>query len=76
MDSVLRACVQLDQRDNIQLQVYFGAEVIVEAIATDSVDESFYVTEYYVEYASNVSHYCCIPTDSGDSRENVGFNVE
>ena len=38
----------------------FGAEVIVEAIAIESVDESFYVTEYYVEYASNVSHYCCI----------------
>ena len=58
------------------VQVDFGAEVVVEAIAIDSVDENFYVTEYYVEYASNVSHFHCIPTYSGDSRENVSFNVD
>ena len=58
------------------LQVDFGAEVVIEAIALDSVDESFHVTEYYVEYASNVSHFRCVLTDSGDSRENVSFNVE
>ena len=30
------------------LQVDFGAEVVVEAISIHSVDEGFYVTEYYV----------------------------
>ena len=59
------------------LQVDFGAEVVVEAIAIDSVNnDSLHVTEYYVEYASNVSHFRCVLTDSGDSRENVSFNVE
>ena len=53
------------------LQVDFGAEVVVEAISIDSVDESFYVTEYYVEYASDESQFHCVATVSG---ENVSFN--
>ena len=53
------------------LQVDFGAEVVVEAISIDSVNESFYVTEYYVEYASDESQFHCVATVSG---ENVSFN--
>ena len=47
------------------LQVDFGAEVVVEAIAIASVYESFYVTKYYVEYGSDVDHlYCMISEES------------
>ena len=49
------------------LQVDFGAEVVVEAIAIASVDESFYVTKYYVEYGLDVDHlYCMFSEESND----------
>ena len=50
------------------LQVDFGAEVVVEAIAIASVDESFYVTKYYVEYGLGVDHlYCAISEESNET---------
>ena len=64
-----RTCTVGSQRQ--YLQVEFDVEVLIEAISIDSVDESFYVTEYYVEYASDESQFHCAGTDSG---ENVSFN--
>ena len=45
--------------DRQYLQVDFGAEVVVEAIAIDSVDNS-HVTKYYVEYGSDVNQLYCV----------------
>ena len=53
------------------LQVDFGAEVVVEAISIDSVDESFYVTKYYVEYGLDESQLHCVT--SKESNETVSF---
>ena len=64
-----RTCTVGSQRQ--YLQVDFGVEVVVEAISIDSVDEGFYVTEYYVEYASDESQFHCAGTVSG---ENVNFS--
>ena len=57
------------------LQVDFGAEVVVEAIAIGHVD-TFYVTKYYVEYGSDLSLLQCVaPAEvSEDSRGNVSFD--
>ena len=58
------------------LQVDFGAEVVVEAIAIGRVDNTLYVTKYYVEYGSDLSQLQCVATAevSEDSRENVSFD--
>ena len=48
------------------LQIDFGAEVVVEAISIDSVDESFYVTEYYVEYGSDVHQLHCVISEESN----------
>ena len=57
------------------LQVDFGAEVIVEAIAIGHVNKH-YVTKYYVEYGSDLSQLQCVaPAEvSENSRENVSFD--
>ena len=53
--------------DNHYLQIDFGAEVVVEAIAIDSV-ANFYVTEYYVQYGLDVNElYCMISEESNGS---------
>ena len=53
--------------DNHYLQIDFGAEVVVEAIAVDSV-ENVHVTEYYVQYGLDVNElYCVISEDSNGS---------
>ena len=50
------------------LQVDFGAEVVVEAIAIASVHDSFYVTKYYVEYGLDIDHlYCAISEESNET---------
>ena len=50
------------------LQVDFGAEVVVEAIAIASVRENFYVTKYYVEYGLDIDHlYCAISEESNET---------
>ena len=48
------------------LQVDFGAEVVVEAIAIENVyDSSYHVTKYYVEYGSDLNElYCVISEES------------
>ena len=53
------------------LQVDFGAEIVIEAISIDSVDESFYVTEYYVEYGLDENQLCCVTSE--ESNETVSF---
>ena len=54
------------------LQVDFGAEVVVEAVAIDNIiNDSLYVTEYYVEYGSNASQFDRVI--SKDSNKNVSF---
>ena len=46
------------------LQVDFGAEVVVEAISIGSVNNgSLRVTEYYVEYGSNVHQLHCVTSE-------------
>ena len=57
------------------LQVDFGAEVVVEAISIDSVDESFYVTEYYVEYGLDVHQlHCVISEESSGTVSSFGLS--
>ena len=57
------------------LQVDFGAEVVVEAISIDSVDESFYVTEYYVEYGLDVHQlHCVISEESNGTVSSFGLS--
>ena len=56
------------------LQVDFGAEVVVEAVAIDNIiNDSLYVTEYYVEYGSNASQFD--RAISKDSNEKASFYV-
>ena len=55
---------------NQYLQVDFGAEVVVEAIAIEGVyNNSLHVTEYYVEYGSDVNQLYCVT--SKDSNKTV-----
>ena len=52
------------------LQVDFGAEVVLEAISIGSVNNgSLRVTEYYVEYGSDVNQLNCVI--SKESNETV-----
>ena len=53
------------------LQVDFGAEVVVEAISVTSIyDDTFYqVTEYQVEYGSDLNHLYCVASE--ESNNNV-----
>ena len=53
------------------LQVDFGAKVVVEAISIDSVDESFYVTKYYVEYGLDENQLHCMTSE--ESNGTVSF---
>ena len=50
------------------LQVDFGAEIVVEAISIGSVyNDSLHVTEYYIEYGSDVNQlYCVISEESNE----------
>ena len=52
--------------DSQYLQVDFGAEVVVEAIAINSVDNS-YVTKYYVEYGSDVNQLYCVISEFNET---------
>ena len=55
------------------LQIDFGAEVVVEAIAIERARYHHYVKEYYVEYGSNESQgYHVI---SKDSNTTVSFCI-
>ena len=49
---------------NQYLTVDFGAEVIVEAISIGIVNDSSYVTRYFVEYGSNTNDLHRIDADS------------
>ena len=49
---------------NQYLQVDFGAELIVGAISIGSVNESLYVTRYFVEYGSNTQQFRRVDADS------------
>ena len=44
------------ESDNHYLQIDFGAEIVVEAIAIDSA----FVTEYYVQYGLDVNELYCV----------------
>ena len=49
------------------LQVDFGAEVVVEAISIGSVNnDSSHVTEYYVEYGSDVHQLHCVTSEESN----------
>ena len=49
------------------LQVDFGAEVVVEAISIGSVNnDSLHVTEYYVEYGSDVNQWHCVTSEESN----------
>ena len=53
------------------IQVDFGAELIVEAIAINGVEGNGYVTEYYVEYGLDVEElYCVISQESNEAVSN------
>lgn len=45
---------------NHYIQVDFGAELVVEAIAIDGVEDNGYVTEYYVEYGIDPNELYCV----------------
>ena len=49
---------------NQSLTVDFGAEVIVGAISIGIVNDSFYVTRYFVEYGSNINEFQHADADS------------
>ena len=53
------------------LQVDFGAEVVVEAISVTSIhdDTIDQVTEYQVEYGSDLNHLYCVTSE--ESNDNV-----
>ena len=56
------------------LQVDFGAAVVIEAIAIASVDDSLYVTKYYVEYGLDIDHlYCAISKESNETVSTFNF---
>ena len=57
------------ESDYQYIQVDFGAEIVVEAIAIDSTSvANVYVTEYYVEYGLDVNElYCVISEESNES---------
>ena len=49
------------------LQVDFGAEIVVEAISIGSVNnDSLHVTEYYVEYGSDVNQLHCVTSEDSN----------
>ena len=51
--------------DNQYIQVDFGAEIVVEGIAIDHVG-GVYVTEYYVEYGSDVNELHCVISEESN----------
>lgn len=59
--------VESDDHDHY-IQIDFGAEVVVEAIAINGVEGNGYVTEYYVEYGLDVDElYCIISQESNET---------
>ena len=54
------------------LQVNFGAEMVVEAVAI-AKRYYHYVTKYYVKYGSNTSHFYYAISD--DSSKNVSYKL-
>jgi len=46
------------------LQVDFGAEVVVGAIAIGSVDNNLYVTRFYVEYGLDENQLYCVTSEA------------
>ena len=59
------------ESENYYLQVDFGAEVVVEAISiTRSISNNHYqVTEYQVEYGSDLNYLYCVTSE--ESNDNV-----
>ena len=56
------------ESDDHYIQIDFGAELVVEAIAIDGVEGNGYVTEYYVEYGLDVEElYCVISQESNEA---------
>ena len=56
------------ESDDHYLQIDFGDEVVVEAIAIDGVEDFVYVTKYYIEYGLNVDElYCVISEESNET---------
>ena len=63
-------CAQSMCTDSHYLQVDFGAEVVVEAISVTSIHNTLYqVTEYQVEYGSDLNHLYCVTSE--ESNDNV-----
>ena len=57
-------CTVGNESESHYLQVDFGAEVVLEAISIGSVNNgSLRVTEYYVEYGSNVHQLHCVTSE-------------
>ena len=56
------------ESDDHYIQVDFGAELVIEAIAIVGVEGNGYVTEYYVEYGLDVEElYCVISQESNET---------
>ena len=59
------------ESDDHYIQIDFGAEVVVEAIAIDGVEDNGYVTEYYVEYGLDEEELYCVISE--ESNETVSY---
>ena len=59
------------ESESYYLQVDFGAEVVVEAISVIGIynDALYQVTEYQVEYGSDLNHLYCVTSE--ESNDNV-----
>jgi len=57
------------ESDNHYVQIDFGAEIVVEAIAIDSA----YVTEYYVQYGLDVNELYCVISEESNGTVSINF---
>ena len=60
------------ESDDHYIQVDVGAEVVVEAIAIDGVEDNGYVTEYYVEYGLDVEELYCVFSEESNEAVSSG----
>ena len=64
--------VESDDHDHY-IQVDFGAELVVEAIAIDDVEDNSYVTEYYVEYGIDANELYCVISEESNGSVSIWF---
>ena len=67
-------CTVGNESESHYLQVDFGAEIVLEAISIGSVNNgSLRVTEYYVEYGSDMNQLHCVISE--ESNETVSIKL-